>query len=78
MSVRKHRREGGAKKPLSPEHKSSHPGPFSFDDTHELDDAGANATPDHTDEEKGKPGKKSSRQKLLERKQKKARKEDAI
>lgn len=79
MSVRKHRKEGGAKKPLSPEHKASHPGPFSFDDTRELEDARApraNATPDHTDEEKGKHGKKSTRQKLLERKQKKARKED--
>lgn len=76
MSVRKHRREGGAKKPLLPEDEASHPGPFSFDDTHELDGARANATLDHTDEEKGKHGKKSARQKLLERKQKKARKED--
>ena len=73
MSVRKHRREGGAKKALSEDDKKSHPGPFSFDETRELEEARNNTT----DEEAGKPGKRSRRQKLLERKQKKSKKEDA-
>lgn len=73
MSVRKHRGEGGAKKPLNEESKQAHPGPFSFDDTRALEEARSNTT----DEEAGQPGKRSRQQKLLERKQKKARKEDA-
>lgn len=71
--MRKHRKEGGAKKPLSEKSKQAHPGPFSFDERSELEEAWSNTT----DEEAGKPGKRSRRQKLLERKQKKAKKEDA-
>lgn len=74
-SVLKHRREGGKAKPLSPE--DSHPGPFSFDETHEVDSHPTLSRHEGTDEEAGRKSKKQSKEEKKAAKDvKEAEKED--